>query len=168
MLAAELRQRISSGHHAVDSRTRPAAMGGELVPDKTLQDLEGVEPEGIPRLSSKTGSARARSGAPSARPSTWRARRRIEPYPENDGLKGILRRFVQIAKRHRDINFIDETDPRAAFHHHHHAGVPRYEYCVTNFEYDDELKSRLRRDPQNAGHDAGRRHERPPDLVSVE
>ena len=32
----------------------------------------------------------------------------MSPYPEEMRLKGILRRIVQIAKRHRDLYFIDD------------------------------------------------------------
>jgi hypothetical protein len=44
-----------------------------------------------------------------------RLRKRIaadsaEPYPQPGGFKGILRRTVQISKRHRDMAFVDDPD----------------------------------------------------------
>ena len=38
---------------------------------------------------------------------SMRADADIEPFPESAGFKGILRRTVQIAKRNRDVHFID-------------------------------------------------------------
>ena len=65
----------------------------------------------------------------------------IEPYPQDRGLKGILRRIVQIGKRHRDIYFIDEDPALAPLSIIITTLASRaYEYCVTNFEYDDELQ----------------------------
>ena len=42
-----------------------------------------------------------------------RLRADIEPYPMSRGPKGILRRVVQILKRHRDYHFLD-ADPALA------------------------------------------------------
>ena len=85
--------------------------GGELVPDKTLKTWKASNPMGYrakferraklrPRIRSAFGKAfdSAVSDA------------QLEPYPEETRLKGLLRRIVQIAKRHRDIVFIDDKD----------------------------------------------------------
>ena len=117
-------------------------MGGELVPDKSLRIWKPSNPQGY-----RAKFDRRAALAPRIRRSigkafdSARADADIEPYPENPGLKGILRRVVQIAKRHRDLHFIDDDQ-----------GLPplsiiittlasrAYEFCVTNFEYDDELE----------------------------
>ncbi len=65
----------------------------------------------------------------------------MEINPQDRGLKGILRRIVQIGKRHRDIYFIDEDPALAPLSIIITTLASRaYEYCVTNFEYDDELQ----------------------------
>ena len=69
-----------------------------------------------------------------------RAEAQIEPYPEEKRLKGILRRIVQIAKRHRDVYFIDEGEGLAPLSIIITTLASRaYEFCVTRFEYDHEL-----------------------------
>ena len=142
-------------------------MGGELVPDKTLRIWKASNPQGYRAKFDRRAALVPGSGAPSARPSIRRA-----PTPtssrirQNRGLKGILRRIVQIAKRHRDIHFIDEDQTLAPLSIIITTLASRaYEYCVTNFEYDDELDLVCDVVPQNAGHDAGRRRERPPDWI---
>ncbi|XIA65735.1 nucleotidyltransferase [Bradyrhizobium sp. TZ2] len=69
-----------------------------------------------------------------------RADAQVEPYPEEKRLKGILRRIVQIAKRHRDVHFIDDDQGLAPLSIIITTLASRaYEYCVTQFEYDHEL-----------------------------
>lgn len=64
----------------------------------------------------------------------------MEPYPEEMKLKGLLRRTVQIAKRHRDLEFIDDTDGLAPLSIIITTLASRaYEFCVGNFVYDHEL-----------------------------
>ena len=115
--------------------------GGELVPDKTLKTWKASNPMGYrakferraalqPRLRSVFGKAFDSAGADA----------QIEPYPEEKRLKGILRRIVQIAKRHRDVYFIDEGEGLAPLSIIITTLASRaYEFCVTRFEYDHEL-----------------------------
>ena len=63
----------------------------------------------------------------------------IEPYPEAGGFKGILRRTVQIAKRHRDIMFVDDMEAAPLSVIITTLTSRSYEWCVTNREYDNEL-----------------------------
>jgi hypothetical protein len=83
--------------------------GGELVPDKTLKTWKASNPKGYKRLFEERAKL-----APVIRlrkhVALDRARASVEPYPEADGFTGILRRTVQIAKRHRDIMFVDEPE----------------------------------------------------------
>lgn len=115
--------------------------GGELVPDKALKMWKASNPLGYrakferraalpPRIRSVFGKAfdSARTDA------------QVEPYPEEKRLKGILRRIVQIAKRHRDVHFIDNDGRLAPQSIIITTLASRaYEYCVTQFEYDHEL-----------------------------
>jgi Second Messenger Oligonucleotide or Dinucleotide Synthetase domain len=115
--------------------------GGELVPDKTLKTWKASNPLGyrakfdrraalLPRIRSVFGKAydSARTDA------------QVEPYPEEKRLKGILRRIVQIAKRHRDMHFIDDDEGLAPLSIIVTTLASRaYEYCVNQIEYDQEL-----------------------------
>jgi hypothetical protein len=67
------------------------------------------------------------------------ARASIEPYPEAGSFKGILRRTVQIAKRHRDLMFVDDPDIAPLSVIITTLASRSYEWCVTNHQYDNEL-----------------------------
>jgi hypothetical protein len=117
-------------------------MGGELVPDKTLKTWKPSNSQGyrakfdrraemLPRFELTKGMAT----------DSMRADADIEPYPDNSGFKGILRRIVQIAKRHRDIHFIDEDPCLAPLSIIITTLASRaYEYCVPNFVYGSEME----------------------------
>jgi hypothetical protein len=116
-------------------------MGGELVPDKSLRIWKASNPQGYRVKFERRAALVARFRRPLGKAfDSARADADIEPYPENRGLKGILRRVVQITKRHRDVYFIDEDQTLAPLSIIITTLASRaYEYCVTNFEYDDEL-----------------------------
>jgi hypothetical protein len=116
------------------------AQGGELVPDKALRHWTPTNPKGYKRLFNERAALRARMRLAKGPVFRGDAQADIEPYPAAGGLKGILRRSVQIGKRHRDVYF-ERLDPALA---------PisviittlaarSYEYCVHNFIYDSEL-----------------------------
>jgi Second Messenger Oligonucleotide or Dinucleotide Synthetase domain len=113
-------------------------LGGELVPDKTLKEWKASNPKGYKRLFEHRAKLvpvirlRKHIAADSARAS-------VEPYPEAGGFKGILRRTVQIAKRHRDIMFVDDLDVAPLSVIITTLASRSYEWCVTNHEYDNEL-----------------------------
>jgi len=113
--------------------------GGELVPDRTLKVWKASNPKGYKRLFEERAKLapviRLRKGivADSAQAS-------IEPYPEPGGFKGILRRTVQIAKRHRDIMFVDEPEVAPLSVIITTLLSRSYEWCVTNHEFDNELE----------------------------
>jgi hypothetical protein len=115
--------------------------GGELVPDKTLKAWKASNPQGYRRKFDRRAALvpRIRSVFGKAYDSA-RADGQVEPYPEEKRLKGILRRIVQIAKRHRDVQFIDDDQGRAPLSIIITTLASRaYETCVGNFEYDHEL-----------------------------
>jgi hypothetical protein len=113
--------------------------GGELVPDKTLKMWKASNPKGYKRLFEERAKL-----APVIRIRKQvafdSARTTVEPYPEVGGFKGILRRTVQIAKRHRDIMFVDEPDVAPLSVVVTTLASRAYEWCVTNREYDNELE----------------------------
>ena len=116
----------------------PGCRGGELVPDKTSRQWKASNPKGYKQLFEQRAKLvpvirlRKTSVADSARAS-------VEPYPEAGGFRGILRRTVQIAKRHRDIVFIDDPDVAPLSVIITTLASRSYEWCVTNREYDNEL-----------------------------
>jgi hypothetical protein len=116
------------------------ANGGELVPDKTLREWTPSNPKGYKRLFAQRAALQPRMRSAKSTVLRGDAAADIEPYPAAGGFKGILRRAVQIGKRHRDVYF-DTLDPALA---------PisvilttlaarSYEYCVTHFIYDTEF-----------------------------
>lgn len=113
--------------------------GGELVPDRLLKCWKATNPKAYRELFERRAALQ-----PTLRLSKVfsedAVRAGVEPYPENTGFKGLLRRTVQLSKRHRDIYF-DRGDPSLA---------PisiiittlaskSYEFCVRSFVYDSEL-----------------------------
>lgn len=127
--------------------------GGELVPDKALKAWKASNPLGYRRKFERRAALvpRIRSVFGKAYDSA-RADGQVEPYPAEKRLKGILRRIVQIAKRHRDLHFIDDDQGLAPLSIVITTLASRaYETCVSNFEYDHELDlilDVLRRMPQ--------------------
>jgi hypothetical protein len=116
-------------------------LGGELVPDKALKAWKASNPIGYRRKFERRAALlpRIRSVFGKALDSA-RADGQVEPYPENRRLKGILRRIVQIGKRHRDIMFIEDDEGLAPLSIIITTLTSRaYEFCATNFEYDHEL-----------------------------
>lgn len=113
--------------------------GGELVPDKELRTWKASNPRGYKeqfdrraalmprlRLAKSISLDEARAGT-------------VEPYPEEGGFKGILRRIVQISKRHRDVYFDRRKDECAPISIIITTLLARaYEWCVTHGEYDNE------------------------------
>jgi hypothetical protein len=115
--------------------------GGELVPDKTLKIWKPSNPKGYKELFNHRAKLvpviRVRKSVTAADSVS----ENVEPYPAAVGFKGILRRCVQIAKRHRDVHFIDEDPCLAPLSVILTTLTSRsYEAAVTNNEYDNELE----------------------------
>jgi len=113
--------------------------GGELVPDKTLRTWKASNPKGYRAKFERRAALQPRirmlrKAFDSAQATA------VEPYPDEMLLKGILRRAVQIAKRHRDLHFINDDEGLAPLSIIITTLLSRaYEFCVQNFEYDNEL-----------------------------
>lgn len=112
--------------------------GGELVPDKTLKAWKASNPKGYKGLFEQRAKLtpvlrlREHAAADSIQKS-------VEPYPKAGGFKGILRRTVQIGKRHRDIMFVDDPDIAPLSVIVTTLASRSYEWCVANRTYDNEL-----------------------------
>ncbi|PWC93023.1 nucleotidyltransferase [Azospirillum sp. TSO5] len=113
--------------------------GGELVPDKPLKCWKPSNPKGYRAWFEKKASMEP----------TYRVmkslgsgdmRANVEPFPTQAPLKGVLRRTIQLAKRHRDVHFA-KTDPSLAPISIiiTTLAAKSYAYCVSSFVFDTEL-----------------------------
>ncbi|MHC2618236.1 hypothetical protein ACVIW2_000267 [Bradyrhizobium huanghuaihaiense] len=127
-------------------------LGGELVPDKMLKSWKASNPMGYRAKFERRAKLRARIRSAFGRTlGSTIAKDSVEPYPEEMKLNGLLRRTVQIAKRHRDLEFIDDTDGLAPLSIIITTLASRaYEFCVGNLVYNhglDLIVDLLRRMP---------------------
>lgn len=77
--------------------------GGELVPDKKLRQWKASNPKGYRRWFDERAALR-----PTVRLAAVdmaKARAEVEALPGPSRFKGVLRRGVQLCKRHRDVHF---------------------------------------------------------------
>jgi hypothetical protein len=86
--------------------------GGELVPDKTLSQWKASNPSGFRDLFNKRAALVPASRLRKAMDSVA-ASAEIIPFPTKSAVKGVLRRTVQLLKRHRDV-FFKDLDPAHA------------------------------------------------------
>ena len=64
----------------------------------------------------------------------------VEPFPVRETVKGILRRVVQLLKRHRDIFYEDNTEDVAPISVIITTlAMQAYEYCVRRHVFQDEM-----------------------------
>lgn len=114
---------------------------GELVPDRELRDWKASNPRGYKSAFIRRAALRPRMRLQKSVPAfDARAVSSIEPFPATNGFKGLLRRTVQIAKRHRDVHFArrpKECAPISVIVTTLLAWS--YERCVARSEFEDEL-----------------------------
>jgi len=84
--------------------------GGELVPDRKLRAWKPTNPSGYLKLFEKRAALTPVMRLQKAL-AAMDSRGAVDPFPKHVGFKGILRRIVQLLKRHRDIYFetVDES-----------------------------------------------------------
>jgi hypothetical protein len=112
--------------------------GGELVPDKKLRDWKPTNPSGYKRLFERRACLQPRIRYP--RPPSRHKRAEVAPFPATVTGGGILRRTVQLLKRHRDIYFEHVTAEVAPISIVLTTLAARaYEYCVGMFTFDTEF-----------------------------
>jgi Second Messenger Oligonucleotide or Dinucleotide Synthetase domain len=113
--------------------------GGELVPDKKVQEWKPTNPKGYRSLFDRRAQLIPRL-RPSAHDRAMAKGAEVEAFPAADSFKGTLRRIVQVAKRHRDIHFENiGTDLSPISVILTTLLSQSYEYCVTQFIYDTEF-----------------------------
>lgn len=81
--------------------------GGELVPDKNLDEWKATNPKGYKNLFEERAKLQPKMGVLKAENRIF-ASASIEPFPEQVKFKGLLRRIIQVLKRHRDEHFKEE------------------------------------------------------------
>jgi hypothetical protein len=122
------------------SITNPkCAAGGELVPDKALKQWKPSNPRGYQRWFEQRAMLQPRMRLAKAELEE-RVRAELQPFPARMDLKGILRRSVQLGKRHRDIHFRSlDPDLRPISVVITTLAAKSYAHCVATSEYDSEL-----------------------------
>lgn len=114
------------------------ANGGELVPDKKLQEWKPTNPSGYKALFEARAKLQPRLHEQKKAYANDRAE--VVPFPTQMTGKGILRRTVQLLKRHRDIHFQHVTEEVAPISIVITTLAARaYEYCIGMFNFDTEL-----------------------------
>lgn len=112
--------------------------GGELVPDRKLQAYKASNPIGYRDLFARR--ARLTPFVHVAKTMDSRARAEVEAFPKPARIKGVLRRIVQLLKRHRDHKFLGKDPALAPLSVIITTLAARaYEHCVGNYPYDNEL-----------------------------
>lgn len=113
--------------------------GGELVPDKLRDEWKASNPKGYQELFSKRAELQPRFSLQKSESREFAAS--IEPFPDQDPhFKGLLRRCVQICKRHRDEHFQNELSEIAPISIILTTLASQsYAHCVTNDNYDTEF-----------------------------
>ncbi len=79
--------------------------GGELVPDKNLSQWKPSNPAGFRDLFAKRAALVPASRVRKVAMDSVAASAEIIPFPKKSMVKGVLRRTVQLLKRHRDVYF---------------------------------------------------------------
>lgn len=114
------------------------ANGGELVPDKKLREFKPTNPKGYKALFERRAALIPTLRMQKALAAEDRAA--VEPFPVHGTAKGILRRTVQILKRHRDVHFLEVVEEIAPISIIITTlAAQSYEYCVKSFVFDPEL-----------------------------
>jgi hypothetical protein len=86
------------------------AASGELVPDRDLRTWKPTNPKGYRALFERRASLQPRFRRVAVEEGK---RSDVEPFPARMQVRGVLRRAVQLAKRHRDVHFAS-LDPDLA------------------------------------------------------
>lgn len=113
---------------------------GELVPDKKLKEWHPTNPKGFKALFDQRAALE-----PKFRKSFITLSKRdsatIEPFPEQSKIKGLLRRLIQLLKRHRDYHFLEIKEDVAPISIIITTLAMRsYEHCVKWYTFNDELE----------------------------
>jgi hypothetical protein len=116
--------------------------GGELVPDKELRQWKATNPQGYRTWFENLAKRQPRILLSKAltEDRAFADRADVAPYPLQMRMKGVLRRTVQLSKRHRDIWFEHDSDGVAPISIIITTALAQaYEICVGR-TYDSELR----------------------------
>ncbi|WP_246021802.1 nucleotidyltransferase domain-containing protein [Alteraurantiacibacter aquimixticola] len=114
--------------------------GGELVPDKKLRQFKPTNPKGFKSLFERRAELMPRFRLAKTITDGVSPQASVEPFPTHSGNKGVLRRTVQLLKRHRDLHFLPVTDDIAPISIIITTLAARsYEFCVDHFTFESEL-----------------------------
>ena len=113
--------------------------GGELVPDKKLRAWKATNPSGYLVLFEKRAALVPRMRLLKSL-AAMDSRSMVDPFPDHVGFKGVLRRIVQLLKRHRDIYFENADESlRPISVILTTLAAQAYEFCVGQYEFDSEF-----------------------------
>ncbi|WP_299916018.1 nucleotidyltransferase [uncultured Roseobacter sp.] len=117
---------------------RFCANNGELVPDRSLQEWHPTNPRAYKVLFDER--AALKPTLVRTRVAMQRDEATVEPFPVRETVKGILRRTVQLLKRHRDTFYENSTEEIAPISVIITTLAMRaYAYCVRRHVFEDEL-----------------------------
>lgn len=112
--------------------------GGELVPDRKVSRWKPTNPRAYKVQFDERAALKPLMRIAKAMAHDARIEAEVVSFPVQSVRKGVLRRTIQILKRHRDVHF-QEGDKRLA-----PLSVilttlaaQSYEYCVTTYEFDN-------------------------------
>jgi len=112
--------------------------GGELVPDRKLFAWHPTNPRAFKKLFDGRAALVPKLLQPKV--AMQRDVASVEPFPVQQTIKGILRRTVQLLKRHRDHYYLDISEEIAPISVIITTLAMRaYEYCVKRHVFEDGL-----------------------------
>jgi len=111
---------------------------GELVPDRTLQEWHPTNPRAYKTLFDERAALQPTFIGKHI--AMQRDEGTVEPFPVRETMKGILRRIVQLLKRHRDIFYENNTEDVAPISVIITTlAMQAYAYCVRQHVFEDEM-----------------------------
>ena len=115
--------------------------GGELVPDKTLSAWKPSNPKGFrDKFAERAKLMPILRLEKSLVENAFAADATIEPFPTKAAFKGVLRRTVQILKRHRDVAFEKRDGSLAPLSVIiTQLASQSYEHCIRTYTFENEL-----------------------------
>ena len=109
------------------------------MPDRRLKEWKASNPKGYRALFEQRAKLLPRFRLTKGVLAETRAGH-VESFPARMGLKGVLRRAVQLAKRHRDLHFAEVDGSLCPISVIITTlAANSYAYCVKSFEYDTEF-----------------------------
>ncbi len=113
--------------------------GGELVPDRKMRNWHATNPQAYRALFDKRAAMVPRMTQSII--AMQKDSASIEPFPIRQSVKGILRRTVQLLKRHRDHHFLEFSEEVAPISVIITTlAMKSYEMCVQRHVFADELE----------------------------